>query len=131
MEQGIIPWHKTWTSTKLQDFDSRKVAFNRVTKKAYSPLNQILLSTRRRGHNKEHPIFEILKCFPYLTSRRCTVVAKYTEAQKQAVYKYKKENIKRISLEIQKTEYEAFRDYCDDVGKPVNTILREFIKSCI
>lgn len=46
LEQGIIPWHKPWKtgfSIKNSD-DLKKVAFNRVTKTAYSVLNQMLLS---------------------------------------------------------------------------------------
>lgn len=48
LEQGVIPWHKPWKSvctgfTKAP-VDLRKVAFNRITKTAYSYLNQMLLS---------------------------------------------------------------------------------------
>lgn len=37
MEQGIIPWHKSWASVQ-------EGAYNRITKKPYSVLNQMLLS---------------------------------------------------------------------------------------
>lgn len=36
LEIGIIPWHKPWTGT-------RSGAYNRVTRKPYSLLNQMLL----------------------------------------------------------------------------------------
>ncbi len=47
LENGIIPWHKPWKMSGIAirgAEDLRKVAFNRITKTAYSPLNQMLLS---------------------------------------------------------------------------------------
>lgn len=48
LEKGIIPWHKPWQASLgyfvKNTIDLRKVAFNRITKKAYSFLNQMLLS---------------------------------------------------------------------------------------
>ena len=48
LEQGVIPWHKPWRSISAPfikaPVDLRKVAFNRITKTAYSALNQMLLS---------------------------------------------------------------------------------------
>ena len=47
LEKGIIPWHKPWKVSGINikgAEDLKKVAFNRVTKIAYSPLNQMLLS---------------------------------------------------------------------------------------
>ncbi len=47
LEQGVIPWHKPWkcsVSLIKGAADLRKVAFNRITKTAYSALNQMLLS---------------------------------------------------------------------------------------
>ena len=48
LEQGVIPWHKPWKSVCTPfikaPVDLRKVAFNRITKTAYSYLNQMLLS---------------------------------------------------------------------------------------
>ena len=38
LENGVIPWQKTWHGT------FRSGAFNRVSKKPYSLLNQMLLS---------------------------------------------------------------------------------------
>lgn len=47
LEQGVIPWKKPWKLTGINiknATDLKKVAFNRITKTAYSPLNQMLLS---------------------------------------------------------------------------------------
>lgn len=48
MEKGLIPWRKPWvvalTGVKIRgEIDLRKIAFNRITKRAYSMLNQMLL----------------------------------------------------------------------------------------
>ena len=47
LEKGVVPWHKPWKVTEVAirgAEDLRKVAFNRVTKTAYSALNQMLLT---------------------------------------------------------------------------------------
>ena len=47
LENGIIPWRKPWRMAGVTikgANDLRKVAFNRVTKTAYSALNQMLLT---------------------------------------------------------------------------------------
>ena len=47
MEQGTIPWKKPWkiSGVKIKGGDNlEKVAFNRVSKIAYSALNQMLLT---------------------------------------------------------------------------------------
>ncbi len=47
LEKGLIPWRKPWkvSGVKFNGVESLKnVAFNRITKTAYSPLNQMLLS---------------------------------------------------------------------------------------
>ena len=47
LEQGIIPWRKPWRMSGVSikgETDLRKLAFNRITKTAYSALNQMLLS---------------------------------------------------------------------------------------
>lgn len=46
LEQGYIPWHKPWTGTK-------EGAFNRVSKRSYSLLNQMLLK-----HSGEYASFK-------------------------------------------------------------------------
>lgn len=49
LEEGVVPWRKPWRTTlssldRFAETDLRKVAFNRVSKKPYSFLNQMLLS---------------------------------------------------------------------------------------
>ena len=46
LESGVIPWHKPWSGTKSG-------AYNRVTKKSYSLLNQMLLQ-----HSGEYATFK-------------------------------------------------------------------------
>ena len=46
MEQGIIPWHRPWTGVL-------EGAFNRISKKPYSLLNQMLLE-----HEGEYATFK-------------------------------------------------------------------------
>lgn len=46
MEQGIIPWHQPWTGVL-------EGAFNRISKKPYSLLNQMLLE-----HKGEYATFK-------------------------------------------------------------------------
>ncbi|MBO5007377.1 MAG: DUF1738 domain-containing protein [Clostridia bacterium] len=46
LESGIIPWHRPWTGTK-------NGAYNRVTKKSYSLLNQMILK-----HSGEYATFK-------------------------------------------------------------------------
>ena len=50
----------------------------------------------------------------------------YNYKTARASEKYKRENIKRIPLDVQKTEYEKLKAYCVERGLPVNT----FIKAC-
>lgn len=47
LQKGIVPWQKPWkvSATDIRGAqDLRKLAFNRITKSAYSLLNQMLLS---------------------------------------------------------------------------------------
>lgn len=46
LESGVIPWHKPWSGTKSG-------AYNRVTKKSYSLLNQMILQ-----HSGEYATFK-------------------------------------------------------------------------
>lgn len=50
-----------------------------------------------------------------------------TDAQRRAVYKYKAENIKRVPLEMQNSEYAALKAAADAVGKPVNRYIKDAI----
>lgn len=47
LEKGVIPWRKPWkiSGTNIKGAnDLKKLAFNRISKTAYSPLNQMLLT---------------------------------------------------------------------------------------
>lgn len=48
LEQGIVPWQKPWVckGKKVDAKSAKQVAFNRVTKRAYSMLNQMLLDKK-------------------------------------------------------------------------------------
>ena len=50
----------------------------------------------------------------------------YNHKTARASEKYKREHVKRVPLDMQKTEYERLRSYCAERGLPVNT----FIKAC-
>ena len=45
LEEGEIPWQKPWISSgaRVDEVTAKRVAFNRVTKRAYSLLNQLML----------------------------------------------------------------------------------------
>lgn len=43
MNKGIIPWHKPWNIVTTENANGTNAAINYVTRKAYSPLNQMLL----------------------------------------------------------------------------------------
>lgn len=43
MNKGIIPWHKPWSIVSNGNTNGTNSAINYVTRKAYSPLNQMLL----------------------------------------------------------------------------------------
>ncbi|MCD8300175.1 MAG: hypothetical protein LUC41_03255 [Clostridiales bacterium] len=49
----------------------------------------------------------------------------YSEASMKAANKYKKNNLKRIPLEVSLEQYEQIKSYAG--GRPVNTVLKEII----
>ena len=50
-----------------------------------------------------------------------------TEAQKKAMYKYHQKNIKRVPLDMQKTDYENLVVISSKNGKSVNGYIKEAI----
>ena len=50
-----------------------------------------------------------------------------SESQKQAHYKYERENIKRIPLDVQKDHYERIKAAADSVGESVNGFIKNAI----
>ena len=54
-----------------------------------------------------------------------------TPAQNKATYKYNKEHIKRVPLDMQLAEYEDLKQVADKVGEPVNTFIKTAIRERI
>ncbi len=51
-----------------------------------------------------------------------------TENQKQSAYEYKKKNIKRVPLDMQKTDYEQLAACAASAGISVNGYIKQAIK---
>lgn len=51
-----------------------------------------------------------------------------TESQKKATAKYKKANIRRVALEMQKSEYDLLKTHADAQKKTVNGYLKEAMR---
>lgn len=54
-----------------------------------------------------------------------------TAADNLAQYKYNKEHIKRIPLDVQKTEYERIKAAAVAAGLPVNTWIKNAIRAAL
>lgn len=54
-----------------------------------------------------------------------------SEAQKKASNKYNAAHMATIGCKVKKSEAEAFREYAEALGKTANSLLREFVLSCI
>ena len=50
-----------------------------------------------------------------------------TEAQKRANIKYRKENVKRIPLDVQKEKYDEIKAAAESSGEKVNTYIKKAI----
>ena len=50
-----------------------------------------------------------------------------TEAQNKAHYNYAKKSLKRIPLDVQKTQYDEIKAAADVAGVPVNTYIKQAI----
>jgi len=50
-----------------------------------------------------------------------------TKERKESMYKYAKENLKRIPLDVQKEKYEEIKTAADAVGEKVNTYIKKAI----
>lgn len=55
----------------------------------------------------------------------------YTEAQKRATAKYKKNEYKRIPLDVKISEYENIKRYCDEHGEKINGFIRRVVREAI
>ncbi len=54
-----------------------------------------------------------------------------SDSQKAASRKWRKENLKRVPLDLREPEYNDLKSHCAKVGKPVNAYIRELIRSDI
>lgn len=52
----------------------------------------------------------------------------YNEAANKAAQKYKKDNIKRVPLDMQITEYDEVKAAADRAGEKVNQYIKEAIR---
>ena len=50
-----------------------------------------------------------------------------SESQKKAHYKYERENIKRIPLDVQKQHYEKIKAAADNVNESVNGYIKKAV----
>ena len=50
-----------------------------------------------------------------------------TEQRKESMYKYAKEKLKRIPLDVQKEKYEEIKAAADAAGEPVNGYIKKAI----
>ncbi len=50
-----------------------------------------------------------------------------TEQRKESMYKYAKENLKRIPLDVQKEKYEEIKAAADAAGEKVNRYIKKAI----
>lgn len=56
---------------------------------------------------------------------------KYTESQKKASLKYAKENLKRVPLDLSKSDYDALKAHTKKTGESVNGFIKRIIKENI
>lgn len=54
-----------------------------------------------------------------------------SESQRRASLKWDKENMATVGCKIKRIQAEQFKQYCKEHGKTSNTMLREYILSCI
>ena len=50
-----------------------------------------------------------------------------SESQKKARDKWDNHNMFVLGCKVKKAEADAFRAYCESVGKTTNTVLKEFV----
>ncbi len=54
-----------------------------------------------------------------------------SDARKRANAKWDKANMTVLGCKVKKTEAEAFKAYCEVQGKTSNTVLKDYVLSCI
>ena len=53
------------------------------------------------------------------------------ESQKRAAAKWDKKNMTTLGCKVKREQAAAFKEYCSERGKTSNTILKEFVETCI
>lgn len=54
-----------------------------------------------------------------------------SDARKKANAKWDSAHMATLGCKIKKTQAEKFKAYCESIGKTSNTVLREYVLSCI
>ena len=54
-----------------------------------------------------------------------------SEKRKESMYKYAKENLKRIPLDVPKSEYEKIKSYSEASGESVNGFIKRAISEAM
>lgn len=54
-----------------------------------------------------------------------------SEAKKRANAKYQAKTIASLACRVKKEQAEAFKQYCAELGKTSNAVLREYVLQCI
>ncbi len=54
-----------------------------------------------------------------------------SDARKKANAKWDSANMSTLGCKVKKTQAERFKKYCESIGKTSNTVLREYVLSCI
>ncbi len=54
-----------------------------------------------------------------------------SEAKKKANAKWDSENMATIACKLKRKQAEDFKTYCQEQGKTANTVLREYVLTCI
>jgi hypothetical protein len=55
----------------------------------------------------------------------------YNENKKKSNKAWDKDNMRKLATGIQKEQAKQFQKYCDDQGKSVHTVLKEYVLHCI
>ena len=58
-------------------------------------------------------------------------MSNYNEGRKQSTYKYREKNIKRIPLDVQIEDYEAYKRHAEAVGESLNGYIKKAVQERI
>jgi hypothetical protein len=54
-----------------------------------------------------------------------------SDSKKKANAKWDSENMATLACKVRKKQAETFKAYCENNGKAVNTVLRDYVLECI